>query len=144
MNRSFQIRETALSVDECLASVLTPEIGGICVFLGTVRDRNRGQDVNLLEYQAYVAMAEKELLAIADEIEREIPGTRLACLHRLGPLAVGDVAVICVAAAPHRDEAFRGCRELIDRLKARVPIWKREHGVAGPHWIGWQDVRSGG
>ena len=88
-------------------------------------------------------MAQKELVAIADEIEREIPGTRLACLHRIGSLSVGDVAVICAAAAPHRGEAFRACQELIDRLKARVPIWKREHGAKGPHWVGWQDVRTG-
>jgi molybdopterin synthase catalytic subunit len=143
MKRLFQLREAPLSVDECLAAVLGPEIGGVAIFLGTVRDHNQGQDVSLLEYQAYSAMAEKELLTIADEIEREIPGTRLSCLHRTGALQVGDIAVICAAAAPHRGEAFRACRELIDRLKARVPIWKREHGEGGPHWIGWQDVRAG-
>jgi molybdopterin synthase catalytic subunit len=96
-----------------------------------------------LEYQAYPSMAQKELGAIADEIERERPGTTLACLHRTGSLAVGDIAVICAASAPHRGDAFAACRELIDRLKARVPIWKREHGESGPYWIGWQDVRSG-
>jgi molybdopterin synthase catalytic subunit len=89
-------------------------------------------------------MATKELSAIADEIERERPGTLLSCLHRTGTLAVGDVAVICAASAPHRGDAFAACRELIDRLKARVPIWKREHGENGPYWIGWQDVRGGG
>jgi molybdopterin synthase catalytic subunit len=98
----------------------------------------------LLEYQAYAAMAEKELAAIAREIEAELPGTTLACLHRVGALAVGEIAVICAASAPHRGEAFSACQELIQRLKTRVPIWKREHGDAGPHWIGWQDVRGGG
>lgn len=143
MKRLLELRETPLSLDECYAAVLTPETGGVALFIGTVRNHNQGQDVSLLEYQAYAAMAEKELTAIADEIERELPGTRLACLHRTGALRVGDIAVICAAAAPHRGEAFTACRELIDRLKARVPIWKREHGDGGPYWIGWQDVRSG-
>jgi molybdopterin synthase catalytic subunit len=142
VKRLFELRETPLSVDECLTALRSPEMGGIALFLGIVRDHNQGRDVNLLEYQAYKAMAEKELLAIANEIESELSGTRLACLHRTGALAVGDVAVICAAAAPHRGEAFVACRELIDRLKARVPIWKREHGAEGPHWIGWQDVRG--
>ncbi len=143
MTRLFEIRETPLSLDECFAAVLRPEIGGVALFVGTVRNHNQGQGVVLLEYQAYAAMAQKELSVIALEIEQELPGTILACLHRVGSLAVGDIAVICAASAPHRGEAFTACRELIDRLKARVPIWKREHGDSGPYWIGWQDVRSG-
>ena len=143
MKRLLELREVPLSLDECFAAVMSPETGGVALFIGTVRNHNQGQDVSLLEYQAYAAMAEKELTAIADEIERELPGTRLACLHRTGSLRVGDIAVICAAGAPHRGEAFTACRELIDRLKARVPIWKREHGDQGPYWIGWQDVRSG-
>jgi len=66
---------------------------------------------------------------------------RLAAFHRVGSLGVGEVAVVCAASAPHRDEAFRACRLMIDRLKERVPIWKREHGPDGPHWVGWQDAR---
>jgi len=143
VKRLLELREAPLSLDECYAAVLSPETGGVALFIGTVRNHNQGQDVSLLEYQAYAAMAEKELSAIADEIERELPGTRLACLHRTGALRVGDIAVICAAGAAHRGEAFTACRELIDRLKARVPIWKREHGDQGPYWIGWQDVRSG-
>lgn len=142
MTRLLSLRETPLSLDECYAAVVTPEAGGIALFVGTVRNHNQGQDITVLEYQAYAAMAEKELAAIAEEIEREVPGTRLACLHRTGALRVGDIAVICAASAPHRGEAFEACRQLIDRLKARVPIWKREHGEQGPYWIGWQDVRS--
>jgi molybdopterin synthase catalytic subunit len=144
MKRLFELREGPLSLDECFAAVVRPETGGVCLFVGTVRNHNQGNDVRLLEYQAYAAMAEKELAALALEIETELPGTTLACLHRTGALAVGDIAVICAASAPHRGEAFRACRELIDRLKARVPIWKREHGEQGPYWIGWQDVRGGG
>ena len=144
MTRLFELRAAPLSLDECFAAVLRPETGGVALFVGTVRNHNQGQDVTLLEYQAYAAMAEKELAALASEIESERPGTTLACLHRTGRLAVGDIAVICAASAPHRGEAFDACRDLIDRLKARVPIWKREHGEQGPYWIGWQDVRGGG
>jgi molybdopterin synthase catalytic subunit len=136
------LRETALSVDEVIDSVRRASAGGIAVFLGTVRDHNEGQAVSVLEYEAYAAMAEKELAAIADEIEREIPGVTLAVLHRVGRLQVGDVAVVCAASAAHRREAFRACSELIERIKVRVPIWKREHGAAGAHWIGWTDARG--
>lgn len=143
MSRLFELRETALSLDECYAAVQRPESGGIALFVGTVRNHNQGEAVTVLEYQAYTAMAQKELVRVADEIEAELPGTTLACLHRTGRLVVGDIAVICAASAAHRAEAFRACEALIDRLKARVPVWKREHGATGPHWIGWQDVRLG-
>jgi molybdopterin synthase catalytic subunit len=138
------LRSEALSVDEAVAAVRRAEAGGIAVFLGTVRDENDGHAVTQLEYEAYPSMAEKEMLAIAGEIEREIAGARVAVLHRIGTLAVGELAVVCAASAPHRDEAFRACRALIDRIKERVPIWKREHGDGGPHWVGWQDARVRG
>jgi molybdopterin synthase catalytic subunit len=140
----LEIRDTPLSLDECLRAVSRPETGGVSLFVGTVRNHNQGQRVSLLEYQAYAGMAQKELAAIAEEIEAELPGTTLACLHRVGSLAVGEIAVICAASAPHRAEAFAACQALIQRLKSRVPIWKREHGETGPHWIGWQDVRGAG
>lgn len=137
----FALCEGPLSVDEAVALVARPDSGGTVVFIGTVRDRNAGQNVTLLEYQAYASMALKELARVAEEIERELAGVQLAALHRTGSLAVGEIAVVCAASAPHRDEAFRGARLLIDRLKERVPIWKREHGAEGPYWVGWQDAR---
>ena len=144
MKHLLELRDAPLSLDECFAAVQRAGDGGVSLFVGTVRNHNQGQPVELLEYQAYKAMAERELVAIANEIELEMPDTRLACLHRIGSLRVGDIAVICAASAPHRGEAFAACQELINRLKARVPIWKREHGEGGAHWIGWQDVRAGG
>ena len=81
------------------------------------------------------------VLAKRDEIASEIADARLAVLHRVGSLGVGDVAVVCAASTPHRAEAFQACRLLIDRIKARVPIWKREHGPSGPYWVGWEDAR---
>jgi molybdopterin synthase catalytic subunit len=144
MARLAELRETPLVVDEALSAVRRPGAGGIALFIGTVRDVHAGQAVTRLDYQAYASMAEKELVRIAEELEGEIPGVVVAVLHRTGELEVGDLAVVCAASAPHRSEAFRACRELIDRIKQRVPIWKREHGEHGPHWVGWQDVRISG
>jgi molybdopterin synthase catalytic subunit len=135
------IRDTPLSLEEAIAAVEHPAAGGIATFLGMVRNHQDGLAITRLEYEAYKPMAETELAAIATELEAEIPGVRLCCFHRVGDLAVGDIAVVCAASAPHRDEAFRGCRALIDRVKSRVPIWKREHGPDGPYWVGWRDAR---
>ena len=139
----FRVLETPLSVAEAIAAVSAPHVGGIDLFLGAVRDHNDGRAVTRLEYHAYVSMAEKEMQRIAEEIQSEIPGVTLAALHRVGSLAVGDLAVVCAAGAVHRGEAFQACRALIDRIKHRVPIWKREHGPAGPYWVGWEDARCG-
>ncbi len=136
-----ELRQAPLSVDEAIAHVSRPSAGGIAVFVGVVRDENDGRAVTRLEYSAYDSMAKREMEAICDEIEREIEGARVCVQHRLGSLAVGDAAVVCTASAPHRDEAFRACRALIDRIKERVPIWKREHGPDGAAWVGWVDAR---
>jgi len=124
-----------------IAAVTRPEAGGIAVFVGTVRAESGGLPVTRLEYQAYASMAAKEMARIADEIRAELGDVQLAVLHRTGSLAVGDAAVVCAASTPHRAEAFQACRLLIDRIKARVPIWKREHGPSGPYWVGWEDAR---
>jgi molybdopterin synthase catalytic subunit len=137
------LRSEPLSVDEALAHVRHPGAGGLAIFLGAVRDTNDGRAVVKLEYEAYASMAIAEMERIAREIAHEIAGTRLAVLHRTGALVVGDIAVICAASAPHRGEAFAACRALIDRIKARVPIWKREHGPDGAYWVGWEDARCG-
>jgi molybdopterin synthase catalytic subunit len=137
----FELRDTPLSIDEAVRAVTHAGAGGVAIFLGTVRDENAGRAVTLLEYEAYPSMAVKEMAAIAAGVESEIAGTRIAVLHRVGQLSVGELAVVCAASAPHRDEAFRACRALIDRIKERVPIWKREHGPDGPYWVGWQDAR---
>jgi molybdopterin synthase catalytic subunit len=132
------IRTTPLSIDEAYQAVCSDAQGGIVLFVGRVRNLNQGNDITKLEYEAYVSMAEKEIGRIIEELEREVPGTQLACTHRIGELHVGDLAVVCAASAPHRGEAFEACRLLIDRVKARIPIWKREHGPSGPYWIDFQ------
>ena len=141
---STALSEQPLTPSALIDVVMHPGAGAVASFIGTVRDQNDGRPVVLLEYHAYRAMAERELATIAAEVEQQIDGVRVACAHRLGELEVGELAVVCAASAPHRDEALRACRELIERIKARVPIWKREHGPDGPHWVGWQDARCAG
>jgi molybdopterin synthase catalytic subunit len=89
-------------------------------------------------------MACKQMRLIAQTIKRELNGVELAAVHRVGSLGVGEAAVICAASAPHREQAFLACRNFIDRIKAEVPIWKREHGPNGPYWVGWEDARCAG
>jgi molybdopterin synthase catalytic subunit len=133
--------DTPIEVASVVAAVEHPAAGAIDVFLGVVRDHADGHAVTLLEYEAYVPMAVAEMQRIVDELEREIPEVRLAVTHRRGALKVGELAVVCAASAPHRGEAFTACRSLIDRIKERVPIWKREHGPEGAYWVGWRDAR---
>jgi molybdopterin synthase catalytic subunit len=125
-----------LSLDRCIAAVAGSGMGGIVTFTGMVRRQSRGTIVDHLEYEAYGSMAVREMVRLCDEIEAEIAGTRLAVEHRVGRLAVGDIAVVIAAAAPHRAEAFTACRAMIDRLKDRVPIWKKEVGEDGAEWVG--------
>jgi molybdopterin synthase catalytic subunit len=138
-----ELRRTPLGVEEVVAAVLHPGAGAVDVFIGVVRDRSDGRAVTRLDYEAYATMAEAEMVRIGEEVEGETPGIRLAVQHRVGSLAVGDSAIVCAASAPHRAEAFLACRALVDRIKARVPIWKREHGPDGSAWVGWVDARCG-
>jgi molybdopterin synthase catalytic subunit len=135
-SRHVVLTDQPLSLDRCLAAVRSPGMGGIVTFTGMVRLHSHGTTIDHLEYEAYAPMAIKEMTRLCDEIEAEIPGTVLAVEHRVGHLAIGDVAVVIAAAAPHRAEAFTACRAMIDRLKDRVPIWKKEVGTAGEEWVG--------
>ena len=139
----IELSSAPLSIDAAVGHVRHAGAGGVAVFIGMVREENEGRPVTGLEYEAYAPMAVAEMRRICEELAREIEGVRLSVLHRTGKLEVGDVAVVCAASAPHRGEAFAACRKLIDRIKARVPIWKREHGPEGAYWVGWQDARCG-
>ena len=134
--RHVRLVDTPLSLDRCIAAVTGPGMGGIVTFTGTVRRHSRGNVVDHLEYEAYAPMAIREMTRLCDEIEAEVAGTKLAVEHRVGRLAIGDIAVVIAAAAPHRAEAFTACRAMIDRLKDRVPIWKKEVGEDGGEWVG--------
>jgi molybdopterin synthase catalytic subunit len=112
-----------------------PARGGVVTFLGVVRDHQAGRTVLALEYSAYGPMAEREMAAIVAEAEGRWP-VAVAARHRIGPLAIGDAAVAVVAAGGHRDEAFAACRFVIEAIKRRVPIWKRERYADGTEaWV---------
>ena len=136
VDRHVLLTSEALSLDRCVAAVRTREMGGIVTFTGTVRIENHGATIDHLNYEAYGPMAIREMTRICTEVEAEIAGVRVAVEHRIGTLAIGDLAVVIAAAAPHRAEAFAACRAVIDRLKQSVPIWKKEFGTAGEEWIG--------
>jgi molybdopterin synthase catalytic subunit len=132
----IEVTSAPLSLGSVVALVEGPGRGAVATFSGYVRDHGALPDVIRLEYEAYVPMAVEVLAALADEIELESPGVRIAIHHRIGTLAVGEAAVVIAAAAPHRAEAFAACRIAIERLKQRAPIWKKEIGASGAVWVG--------
>jgi molybdopterin synthase catalytic subunit len=118
--------------------VMRTSDGAYVLFEGVVRDHHEGHAVESIFYDAYRPMAEKEIAAIVRDIGSELPEVALAVVHRLGNLVVGEASIAIVAASPHRAEAFSACRMAIDRIKERVPIWKKERGPGGEEWVGWQ------
>ena len=135
-DRHARIIDEPLSLDRVMAAVASLDTGGVVTFTGLVRRSSGGRAVERLEYEAYREMAEKVLIALCDQVEADFAGARVAVEHRVGKLVIGDIAVVIAAAAPHRAEAFAACRALIDRLKERVPIWKKEIGPDGAEWVG--------
>ena len=131
-----------IQLDGLIAEVAGPDRGGVASFLGTVRDHHQGRAVRGLEYSAYDQMAEEVCREILLEAAARWP-VRVTLRHRLGDLAIGDVAVAVVAAGGHRDEAFGACRYVIEELKRRVPIWKKETYLDGEvHWVNQQATGS--
>ena len=129
------LSDRPLAPDEVVARVTGSAAGGVVTFVGNVRDHARGRSIRYLEYEAYPEMAEREMQKIADEAGKRWPGTRVAIAHRTGHLEIGEAAVVIVAAAPHRAEAFEACRFAIDTLKQTVPIWKKEVATDGEYWV---------
>jgi molybdopterin synthase catalytic subunit len=134
--RLMAIRETELSVDEVRAAVADPAAGGEVLFVGTVRDSDSDRGVTALSYTAHPS-AEAELRRIATDIAAKYDVIAVAAVHRVGDLAVGDLAVVVGVACAHRAEAFHACHALIDELKASVPIWKHQRFTDGSsEWVG--------
>lgn len=130
------IVHNTLDVAALTARVEHASVGAISVFLGTVRHLNDGRAVTGIDYEAYIPMAERELREIAREVFAEIDGVRIAIEHRIGTLIVGDVSVAIAAGHARRAPALEATQRLIERLKVRVPIWKREHYVDGERlWV---------
>ena len=119
-----------------VAAVTHPRCGAVVLFLGTVRDHSDGiEGVTHLEYEAYGEMVEVKIAEVVAETRERWPVERLAAIHRVGELGLGEISVAVAAAAPHRGEAFEAGRYLIDELKARAPIWKKEHWPGGAEWV---------
>ena len=134
--RLIAVRESELSVDEIRAAVADPAAGGIALFAGAVRDSDHDQGVSGLSYSAHPTAA-AELRRVAEEIAEKFGVIAIAAVHRVGDLAIGDLAVVVAAACPHRAEAFDACRDLMDILKASVPIWKHQRFDDGTaEWVG--------
>jgi molybdopterin synthase catalytic subunit len=125
------LTRTPISVDALLADVQGPERGGTCVFLGTVRNGPDESGVTAIEYSAYDAMAEEEIARMLAEAREQWPEARVALHHRLGMIPLGEASIGIAAAAPHRDEAFAACRYVIEEVKKRLPVWKKELRVDG-------------
>ena len=130
------VRDEPLSVDEALTAVRHPSCGGVALFVGVVRDHDHGDVVTGLDYAAHPT-AEATMRTVCDEVLASSEAVRVAAVHRTGTLAVGDLAVVVAAAAPHRGQAFDACRAIIDTLKARTPIWKHQQlGDGSAEWVG--------
>jgi molybdopterin synthase catalytic subunit len=115
-----------LDLSALIAEVRRDSDGGLAVFLGVVRNENDGRPVREIDYTAYEKMAESEMEKVASGLAAHFPETRVGMRHRLGILRVGEASVAIVASSPHRSEAFAACREAIEQIKLRVPIWKKE------------------
>ncbi len=134
--RLIAVRESELSVDEVRAAVADPGAGGIALFAGAVRDWDHDQPVTGLSYSAHPSAA-TELRRVAEVIAEKFKVTAVAAVHRVGDLAIGDLAVVVAVSCPHRADAFDACRALIDELKASVPIWKHQRFAGGgSEWVG--------
>jgi molybdopterin synthase catalytic subunit len=130
-----RLTRAAIDLALLLTEVTDPSCGAQAIFLGTVRDAHDGRPVVAIDYSAYDLMAEASLGRIASELECETPGLRLALVHRLGRLAVGEASIAIVAASPRRDAALAAIRTALERVKSEVPIWKREiYADGGERW----------
>ena len=133
--RLAEVRETPLSVDEVHEAVMDAGAGGIALFTDVVRDHDKGRHVTALSYSAHPT-ASSQLLQVAESIAARFDVRALAAVHRIGDLAIGDLAVVVAVSSGHRATAFDACRELIDEIKRTVPIWKHQRFVGGEsEWV---------
>jgi molybdopterin synthase catalytic subunit len=132
---AFQFSRTPLEPAALRAQLADPACGGYAAFEGWVRDHNQGAPVRRLEYEAFEALALREGERILAEAIARFGVAHAACAHRVGDLGLGELAVWVGVSAQHRDEAFRACRYIIDEVKQRLPIWKKEHYANGDS--GW-------
>ena len=133
---AFRLVDGPLDLGQVISEVEDERAGAISTFQGTVRRQSRGRQVVALEYEAYAGMAEKVMAEIADGVKARYDLCEVAIAHRTGRCKVGEVSVAIAVSAPHRQDALSACREVIDELKERVPLWKKELYEGGEEWIG--------
>lgn len=126
-----RIQDTALNLETFETIQAFPECGGTGIFIGTVRNHHEGRAVQALKYTAYAPVAEKMIRAIEQEIQEKYGIRYVRVIHRIGTLDIGDKAIIAIAYAPHRREAFQACEEAVERVKHEVPVWKEEFYTDG-------------
>jgi molybdopterin synthase catalytic subunit len=131
----IRITRDDFSVDEELMRIKKPSVGGLVVFVGTVRDKSEAGHVEGMEIEVYAEMAERQLTIIRDEALVKFGVDNVLVVHRHGDLKVGDNIVLVAVSAGHREAAFDACEYVIDELKKRVPIWKRERTPSGTRWV---------
>ncbi len=132
----FRLSDEPLSLDGVVAEVARDQAGAIATFIGTTRVRSRGRIVTHLEYEAYAGMAEQVMAEIADELRGRYGICEIAIHHRTGRVEIGEASVVIAVSAPHRHHALAACKDAIDTLKERVPLWKKEIYEGGEEWIG--------
>lgn len=132
----FSLTDSPIALDRCKCALIHSQCGAYVSFEGWVRDHNAGLMVSHLVYEAYHALALKEGNSILSEAKKKFEIESASCIHRLGDLKVGEIAVWVGVSAPHREAAFKACQYIIDRVKLSVPIWKKEYYVDNSHqWI---------
>lgn len=135
---NYQIAKEPIDIQSVIDKVVQRDAGAITTFIGTVREMTKGKKTLYLIYEAYEPMAVKKLEQIGAEIEERWNGTQVAITHRVGRLAITDIAVVIAVSTPHRNDAYEANRYAIERIKEIVPIWKKEHWEDGQEWIGNQ------
>jgi len=133
---AFRLSEQPLSLERAVDEVRDDEAGAIATFTGTTRRSSRGRTVTRLEYEAYEGMAENVMRGIAEDLRARYNVSGMAIHHRIGTVGVGETSVVIAVSAPHRADALAACRDAIDALKERVPLWKKEIYEGGEEWIG--------
>ena len=142
---SFSVSASAIDVAAARKAVADPHCGAFVTFEGWVRNHNEGQAVERLEYEVYRPLAEKEGARINAEARTRFAISHALCIHREGLLELGDIAVIVCVSAAHRGAAFDACRYIIDEVKTRLPIWKKEHYVNGiSEWVNCEQCAAAG
>lgn len=136
------LTDEPLSYSDLIGSVMRPSDGALAFFAGVVRNHHDGKAVESIVYEAYRPMAEREIGRIMEDIRSQYPQVRMAVRHRLGLLGVGEASIVIACCSSHRAEAFAACREIIDRVKQTVPIWKKERTENGEEWVGWQGASA--